>query len=207
DSPERDNTMVQLGRLYRKSGQLDKAEYWLKQAVDHSSRTRGRRVFDTAYDLNEYSILLHLKGDLPAAKAGFAEALDIYEEVMDPMDPYIASLQAAYTRLLIDLGEYERALAMAEHAASITAASLPKGHWLHANSISVIGLARQALGQHERAAVLLDDAFAQLSALRPGLINTLLTGEGLARSLATLGRRDQAAAVLEAVAAQRGAVQ
>ncbi|MEL7022325.1 MAG: serine/threonine-protein kinase [Pseudomonadota bacterium] len=205
DNPMLDSSMVQLGRLYRKSDQFTEAEYWLKRAVDHSSRTRGRRAFDTAYDINEYSMLLHLKGDFTAAEAGFTEALDIYQEVLDPMDPYIAALKAAYTRLLIDLERPEQALAHAEHAAEITAVSLPEGHWLHANSLGAVGLARQALGQNDTAVTLLDEAFQQLSEQRPGLRNTVLVGDGLARSLAALGRRDEADRVLAAIAAQRAA--
>ncbi|MEL6868394.1 MAG: serine/threonine-protein kinase [Pseudomonadota bacterium] len=203
NNPSLDNTMVQLGRLYRKRNEVDKAELWLRRAVEHSTRTRGRKVFDTAYDLNELSMLLHIKGDFAGADAGFREALDIYTEVLDPKEPYIAALAAAYSTFMIDYGKPTEALALAEQAEAITSVSLPDGHWLHANSVGAIGLAQQALGNYQAAVAPLTMAFGQLSESRPGNGSTIKSGEALLEVYGELGRDNDANVVREQIRIQK----
>ncbi|MEO0424051.1 MAG: serine/threonine-protein kinase [Pseudomonadota bacterium] len=205
DHPALDNAMVQLGSLYRETGQLEEAERYLQRAVAHSARTRGRRTFDTGYNLHQLSVLQHKRGDLSAAQSGFAEVVDIYAEVLGEDSPYLASVSVAYARLLTDAGKPDAALARAQAALRAGQASLPEGHWLIAQAGAVVGIAQRDLGAADVAQASLAESFAQLSEVRPGDAGTIAAGEALAELYAQAARYDEAARVREAITAQRKA--
>ncbi|MFK8030035.1 MAG: tetratricopeptide repeat protein [Gammaproteobacteria bacterium] len=203
DHPALDNNMVQLGRLYRKALKIDQAELWIRRAVDHSTRTRGRKTFDTGYDLQELGMIMERKGDVDAADSAYQEALDIYTEVLDQNNSYISPLAAAYAVFLTRNDQPERALPLAERALRVANAALPEGHWLQANALAAVGLAQQALGNNEAAAVTLAEAFKELSESRPGVGNTIYAGEKLVDVYVALGRDAEADSIRLAVDEQK----
>jgi len=168
DHPLRDILMANLSRLYRKMGDLEKAADWAEASVEHSTRTRGPTHPDTAYNINGLAKVLFAKADYEAADVRFREALAAYDAAENPDYPYIASTALGVANTLLELDRAGEAVPFASRALELSESTLPEGHWLITNCMTMLADALMRTGRDDEAAPILQTAFTTVAANNPG---------------------------------------
>jgi hypothetical protein len=101
------------------------------------------------------------------------QALAARQRLLEAGHPDIAKTETALAAVLVDLGQFEEARAVADSARVSFEVSLGKDHWRTAAAASVEGAALTGLKDYEAAETLLVESYALLSANESAGVNRL----------------------------------
>jgi tetratricopeptide (TPR) repeat protein len=103
-------------------------------------------------------MLLHDQGNLPAAETEFRQALATYDKSLPANHQYRAAALMHFSRLLVDLGKPDEALAMSAESLTIWGATTTassqytaQAHAIHAYALAHLGKPREAVDELDAA--------------------------------------------------------
>jgi eukaryotic-like serine/threonine-protein kinase len=110
DQPEiQADTLMVLGRVYRRLGAFDKAERLLERALAVCRTVYGAEHVRIAQTLNDLGVLLTDKGDYAAAARSLEESLTMRRKLLGPEHAEVAVTLVELGRVYQDLGLNRRA--------------------------------------------------------------------------------------------------
>ncbi len=160
-----------LGELYYARGELDKAESFLRQALDIYSLTYGAEHTRVASVLNGLGRVLHRRsaggteggqrrqGDYEEAELAYQNALEIRRKRFGEGDNRVADTKKNLAALLLAQGETATAGVLLEQALTVLHGYMPEGHWTVADAEGVLGLYLLELGCYEEAELYLTRSY------------------------------------------------
>ncbi|CAF3016766.1 unnamed protein product [Rotaria socialis] len=135
-----------MGKLMLKVGHFDQAEELydelLKGASDDSDR---------AFIHHQLGGIKDSQGKYPEAAKFYEKSLNVYEQILSPNDPKLATMYNDIGLLYHNMGEYSKALEFYEKANKIYVISLPPAHPDLATSYSNIGQVYNNMGEYSKA--------------------------------------------------------
>ena len=165
----------------------------MRSAFDVVLKLYGPNNYNVAYARVSLAMLLHDKGDLPAAEDEFRQALAVYDKSLPADHQYRASALMHFARLLVDRGKPDEALAKSNESLNIWNATSTRSspytaqaHAIHAYALAHLGKPREAAQELDTALPVLlkargpDDpvvrrAQSWLKAVRPEPLQTAST--------------------------------
>ena len=165
------NALSDLGQALDKAGRIAEARDAYELAIKLFLEGYGARHPNTIAAQFGLASLLHRNGDLDAAR-------ELYERLLRGVDVLDGTFPAGYPRtgyawLLLELGEFEGSLALADEALDLIEQTHPEGHWRRYWAAAVRGAALASLGQREEGERVVGDAMdalRQISGLDAGRV-------------------------------------
>jgi serine/threonine protein kinase/tetratricopeptide (TPR) repeat protein len=201
------NSLSGVGSVLRLRGDLAGAETLLKQSRELNWKARGADHPNSGMSLHDLGLIATTRGDYPSALSQFRQTLEIHRKALGDRHPNVAMALNSIAHVLLLQGRYDEAASALQEALDIARPALGSDHQLVA--IYTINLASVQLARKQPSAAeaLLPEGLrvrAQAPTLVPSRRRTFLeddwslgaTKSLLGAALATLGRYDEAEAVL-----------
>jgi tetratricopeptide (TPR) repeat protein len=183
------SSLNDLGQLYFKRKNYDKAEGPLRKALDIREKLLGRQDKDTASSLANVGSLLRdraHKADLKDARLLLEDALRSRRALLGD-HPHVAVSMNKLALLLRDEGEYEQAKELLQEALKTRLKFVGADHHLVAVSLHNLAQVLQFMGDHETAKELFDQAvetwIQELGGSHADVASGLKSRAGLRRSM------------------------
>jgi tetratricopeptide (TPR) repeat protein len=200
-------SLSDLASVLRLNGDLIGADALLRQCLEINRKTRGAEHPNTAMTLHDIALIASTRGDYASAESLFREALAMQRKALGNYHPVVAMTLNNLSQALAAVGRYNEAAAALNEALGIARPALGSDHQLVA--IYTMNAASVDLARNEPAAAeaRLREGL-RIRARVPGIVPSrrriLLEGDWsvgatkslLGASLVTLGRYDEAEAVL-----------
>ncbi|WP_370643925.1 CHAT domain-containing protein [Myxococcus sp. RHSTA-1-4] len=158
-SPEVATSLNQLGDLFRRQGDVSRAEPLLQRALAIREATLGQNHPDVATSLNCLAILYLDQGQYARAETLYQRALVIWESALGQGHPDVATSLHNLANLYRDQGKHARAEPLFQRALAIFEAALGQSHPDIAESLDEFALNQLALHGPAHAVPLLTRAF------------------------------------------------
>jgi tetratricopeptide (TPR) repeat protein len=152
------NALARTLWLRQEPAALDEAESLQARAVELAREVDGERTVEVARGLDLLACIARDRGDLPRAIGQFRQAMEIYASVLGPEQPETTAEMTQLADSLTRLGQPQEAIELADRALAIRKAKLPAGDWRVSVTASVLGGARAAAGEFDKAEPLLLEA-------------------------------------------------
>ena len=153
-------TMNDLGLLLRRRGNYDRAEPYLRDALDMMHRVVGRSHRNVGRAFHNLATLYYYRDELERADSLFVEALDVYSHTLPGEHAWRALTLHNRGRVFRDQGRYKEAEALLQEALGIQEGLFPDEHFHKALSLHTLGVLYHLTGQYERARSYLDRALS-----------------------------------------------
>lgn len=114
-----------LGGLYEKLGNFPRAETLLQAGLERRRSASGPRSADVGQSLVALGLLRADEAKYDDAERLVREGVDVMRHALPPADPAPIRAQADLARVLVDRGDYDKAIPMLEDAAKRLAAVAP----------------------------------------------------------------------------------
>jgi tetratricopeptide (TPR) repeat protein len=186
-----------LGRTLWQRGTpeaLAEAEQFHRRAVEIAVALHGERSTDVALRRELLAIVVRDRGDLESAIAQLREILELRKTLQPQDHPDLAGVMSNLAVALTRAGQQpQEAITLAEQAAAIRAKRFPPEHWINFNAMSIVGAARAAAGEFERAEPMLLKGFEGLQSTKAARLFQHQSAERLVMLYEKWGKPEQAA--------------
>ena len=151
DDINRAELVDNLGIVYAKQGEYDKALQQFGNALSIYQKKYGPEHSKVANSLNSLGVVLGKQGKYQKALEYYQKALVIFENTLGPEHPLVAQLMCNKATLLHRDGENEKSLIHFEKALVIQEKALGTGHPVVAQTLNNMGLVFQEQARLEKA--------------------------------------------------------
>ncbi|CAF1423574.1 unnamed protein product [Adineta steineri] len=135
-----------LGLVLMKIGQFDKAEDIYHVLLDQTNDDKNKAPI-----YGQLSSIKKDQGKYQEALTLYEQSLAIYQKILPPNHPSLASLYNIIGTVYAEMGNYPKALSYHEKALGIKQQSLPPNHSDLASSYGNIGLVHDSMGNYLKA--------------------------------------------------------
>ena len=135
-----------MGNLLLKIGQYDKAEELYKVQLEQTSDK-----VEKAHYYNQLGYIKDHQGDYNKAIWYYKQGLEIYQKMLPPNHPSLATSYNNIGGVYKSMGEYSEALSFYEESLDIKQKTLPKNHPSLATSYNNIGAVYKNMGEYLKA--------------------------------------------------------
>ncbi len=186
-----------LGRIARRQGDYAEAERLLRAANAVAEADPAVSITARARLLTNLAIVHYYQGRHADSETLYRRAIGLYESAVEPGHAVLVQLTINLAGTLVEQGRYQQAVDSLEAIRPHARARLGEKHVLFGNLLGIVADARLALGEVAVAEAAYRDALAIQVASR-GARNprVLALRDGLAKTFARTGRREEAEALL-----------